>query len=179
MVVGLRHCGSPGIFLALVVDCHGEQAEEWWEMEQEQDPEGSWMLHREVSTFSWGSGRRLEGFKASGEESARQCRSLKRLGFDPWVRKIPWRRAWQPTPVFLPGESPWTEEPGGLQSMGLQRVGPDGATEHKDVASFGTGISCWLPGWDSKRKMERTKVAGGHHTPCWAHTIFARNFFGC
>ena len=35
-----------------------------------------------------------------------------------WVRtlgsKIPWGRAWQPTPVFLPGESPWTEEPGGL-----------------------------------------------------------------
>ena len=26
-------------------------------------------------------------------------------GFNPWVRKIPWRRAWQPTPVFLPGES--------------------------------------------------------------------------
>ena len=25
--------------------------------------------------------------------------------FDPWVRKIPWRRAWQPTPVFLPRES--------------------------------------------------------------------------
>ena len=34
--------------------------------------------------------------------------------FDPWVEKIPWRRAWQPTPVFLPGESPRTEEPGGL-----------------------------------------------------------------
>ena len=30
------------------------------------------------------------------------------------VGKIPWRRTWQPTPVFLPGESPWTEEPGGL-----------------------------------------------------------------
>jgi len=29
----------------------------------------------------------------------------KRLGFSPWVRKIPWRRTWQPTPVFLPGES--------------------------------------------------------------------------
>ena len=28
-----------------------------------------------------------------------------RCGFDSWVRKIPWRRAWQPTPVFLPGES--------------------------------------------------------------------------
>ena len=40
-----------------------------------------------------------------------------RPGFDPLVGNIPWRRAWQPTPVFLPGESPWTEEPGGLQSM--------------------------------------------------------------
>jgi len=28
-----------------------------------------------------------------------------RPGFDPWVGKIPWRREWQPTPVFLPGES--------------------------------------------------------------------------
>ena len=44
----------------------------------------------------------------------------KRCGFDPWVGKISWRRAWQPIPVFLPGESPWTEEPGGLQSMGSQ-----------------------------------------------------------
>ena len=45
--------------------------------------------------------------------------------FDPWVGKIPWSRAWQPTPVFLPGESPWTEEPGGLQLMGSKRVGYD------------------------------------------------------
>ena len=30
--------------------------------------------------------------------------------FHPWVGKIPWRRAWQTIPVFLPGESPWTEE---------------------------------------------------------------------
>ena len=38
-----------------------------------------------------------------------------------WVGKIPWRRAWQPTPIFLPGEPPWTEEPGGLQSMGVTK----------------------------------------------------------
>ena len=37
-----------------------------------------------------------------GKESTCQCR---RRGFDPWVRKIPWRRKWQPTPVFLPGRS--------------------------------------------------------------------------
>ena len=48
-----------------------------------------------------------------------------RDGFNPWVRKIPWRRAWQCTPVFLPGESPWTEEPGRLQSTGSHRVGHD------------------------------------------------------
>ena len=38
----------------------------------------------------------------SGKESTCQCR---RHGFDPWVGKIPQRRKWQPTPVFLPGES--------------------------------------------------------------------------
>ena len=37
-------------------------------------------------------------------------------GFDPWLGKIPWRRAWQSTPILLPGESPWAEEPGGLHS---------------------------------------------------------------
>ena len=30
----------------------------------------------------------------------------------------PWMRVWQPTPVFLPGESPWTEEPGGRSPWG-------------------------------------------------------------
>ena len=33
------------------------------------------------------------------------CLQCRRRGFHPWVGKIPWRRAWQPTPVFLPGES--------------------------------------------------------------------------
>ena len=41
----------------------------------------------------------------SGEEPTCQHRRCKGRGFGPWVRKIPWRRAWQPTPVFLPGES--------------------------------------------------------------------------
>ena len=42
---------------------------------------------------------------SSGKEHACQCRKHKRCRFNPWVRKIPWRRAQQPTPVFLPGES--------------------------------------------------------------------------
>ena len=49
-----------------------------------------------------------------------QYRRHKRCGFDPWVRKIPWRRKWKPTPVFLLGRISQTEEPGGLWSKGLQ-----------------------------------------------------------
>ena len=63
---------------------------------------------------------------ACSKEPACQCRRHKRppeAGFNPWVRKILWRRAWQSTPVFLPGESPWTQEFGRLQFIGLQRVG--------------------------------------------------------
>ena len=40
-----------------------------------------------------------------GKESAYLCRRCRRHGFNPWVGKIPWRRAWQPTPVFLSGRS--------------------------------------------------------------------------
>ena len=59
----------------------------------------------------------------NGKEPSSQSRRHKRHRFDPWVGKIFWRRrTQQPTPVFLPGESPWTEEPGGLQSMGSQKV---------------------------------------------------------
>ena len=39
-----------------------------------------------------------------GKELAYQCRRLKRLSLNPWVRKIPWRRKRPPTPVFLPGK---------------------------------------------------------------------------
>ena len=63
---------------------------------------------------------------ASDKESTCQCRRHKRHGFSLWVRKIPWMRAWQPTPVFFffPYSSitawriAWTEQPSGLQSMG-------------------------------------------------------------
>ena len=47
------------------------------------------------------------------------------LGSIPESGRSPWRREWLPTPVFLLGESPWTEEPGRIQSIGLQRVKHD------------------------------------------------------
>ena len=41
----------------------------------------------------------------NGKEPTYQCRRHKRCGFYPWVRKIPWKRAWKLTPLLLPGES--------------------------------------------------------------------------
>ena len=67
---------------------------------------------------------------SSGKESTCQCRRPKRNRFNPWVGKIPWRRKWQPTPVFLPGKS----HP---LSMGSQRVI---TTEYKHTPQIpGTG----------------------------------------
>ena len=56
-----------------------------------------------------------------------------------FIRKILWRRAWQPTPVFLPGESPWTEEPGGLQAMGH--------TELDTTERLSTAQACYYRGY--------------------------------
>jgi len=46
------------------------------------------------------------GFLGSSSGKEPTCRRHKRHRFNPWVGKIPWRRAWQPTPVFLPLENP-------------------------------------------------------------------------
>ena len=69
----------------------------------------------------------------SGKESTCQHR---RHGFDPWVRKIPWRRKWQPTPVFIAWEVPWTEEPGGLQST-RSRATPQDLCTHCSLCPEG------------------------------------------
>jgi len=39
--------------------------------------------------------------KKKKKKSTGQCWSCRRCGFDPWLKKIPWRRKWQPTPVFF------------------------------------------------------------------------------
>ena len=82
---------------------------------------------------------------SSDKEPTCQCRRYKRPGFDPWVGKIPWRRTWQPTPIFLPGESPWTEKPGRLVSTGSQKVKHDCAKH--------TGLS------KSKKKQDPTSCS--------------------
>ena len=51
--------------------------------------------------------------------------------FNPWVGMIPWKKKRQLTPIFSPEKVPWTEEPGRLQSMGVQRVRHDLATKQQ------------------------------------------------
>ena len=82
--------------------------------------------------------RDFPGNSAGKKKISLQCR---RPGFDPWVGKIPWRRKEPPPSLFLPEESPWTEEPGGLQSMGLQKVGYNWATKHSTVMKK-TSLQC-------------------------------------
>ena len=61
----------------------------------------------------------------SGKEPTWQCR---RCGFDPWVRKSPWRRKWQPIPVLLFGKCHGWRSLVRLHSMGSQRAGHEWST---------------------------------------------------
>ena len=71
--------------------------------------------------------REKEGFLSGAGDKyfVFQCRRCKRLGFDPWVGKIPWSKKWQPASVFLPGEFHGQRSLVGLQSIGLQTVRHD------------------------------------------------------
>ena len=82
--------------------------------------------------FSVASGTTLLGFPG-GKEPACQCRRHKRRGFKPWVRKMPWMRAWQPTPVFLLEESRGQRSLAGYGPWGGKEVGYDSATKQQNV----------------------------------------------
>ena len=73
-----------------------------------------------------------EGFPGgtSGKESACQCRGHKRHRFDPWVRTIPWRRAWQPAPVVLPRESLGQKSLAGCSPQGRAESDTTEGTQH-------------------------------------------------
>ena len=83
----------------------------------------------------------------SGKESTCQCRRHRRLGFHPWARKISWRRKWQPTPVFLSGESHGQRSLAGYSPWGRTE---SGLTENTPV------------GMDSRRMVLRRLFAEQH-----------------
>ena len=86
--------------------CGDEGWAQWWAPYCGQH----WMFRWGIYTNNVGNKEQMKetgGFPggASGKEPACQRRRHKRHGLDPWAGKIPWRRAWKPTPVFLLGES--------------------------------------------------------------------------
>ena len=93
----------------------------------------------------------------NGKEPTCQCRRCKRQRFDPRVRKIPWKRKWQPTLVFLPGESHGHRSP-----WGRKRVRHNLVTEQQSVAVHNNsedvcGLPRWLGGKESDCQCRRYK----------------------
>ena len=78
----------------------------------------------------------------SGKEFTCQCRNHKGRGFDPWVRKTPWRREWQPTPVFLLGESHGERSLAGYSSWGCKELDTTENTVHTPTCT-GLILLCW------------------------------------
>ena len=67
------------------------------------------------------------------------CLRYRKLGFDPWVRKITWRREWVPTPVFLSGEFHAQRSLAGYSPWGHERVGH--SWETKNFTSLETVVA--------------------------------------
>ena len=94
------------------------------------------------------------------KNSSANAGDLKRLWFNPWFGKIPWRRAWQPTLVFLPGESHGQKSLAGYSPRGC-RVGYHWSGFHARMQ----GLPLWLSGKESTCQCKR------HSFNPWVGTI--------
>ena len=81
-------------------------------------------LFREILSDVWAS------LVAQPQRIRLQCRRHRRHGFDPRVGKIPWRQVWQPTPVFIPGESHGQRSLAGNSLQGCTESDTTEATQH-------------------------------------------------
>ena len=122
-----------------------------------------------------------------------QCRRLKRHGFNPRIRKIPWRRKWQSTPVFLPGKfhgqrslvgySPWDcKELDTTEQLSMHAPSLDSSLASIDI----TGIPVCKSDKKTKRKKKKNyHVALGpstlstwkaFHAFIWSHSTICWKF---
>ena len=100
-----------------------------------------------------------------------RCRRHRRPGFDPWVGKMPRRRAWQPTPVLLPGESHGQRSLVGYSPWGHKESDTTEVTEHARIFSLGVlgssergfRVGCGSCGWFRRTtwKEESAKNCSG------------------
>ena len=89
----------------------------------------------------------------SGKESACQCRRCNRCGFNSWVGKIPLRRKWQPTPIFLPGKfhGQWS----------LVGYSPWGHNESRH-------------NWACRQAEDKAETESNHNWLVWTMDLYAR-----
>ena len=116
---------------------------------------------------------------ASDKESSCQCRRYKRCGFHPWVGKIPWRRARQPSPVLLPRESHGQRSLVGYSPQGHRESDLTEVTEHTHKIIYASllqemathsSILAWKIPWTEKpgRLQPMESQRGGHD---WATSL--------
>ena len=88
-------------------------------------------------------------FSVHGMGGERICLQCRRPGFDSWVRKIPWRRTWQPTPVFLLGKFHGQRSLAGCSPWGHKsrtRLSDQTSTTHtSELGWLSFSHSCSLP----------------------------------
>ena len=88
----------------------------------------------------------------SDKEPSCSCRRCKRHGFHPWVGKIPLEKGMTTPSSILAWRIPWTEEPGGLRSLGLRRVRHNLVTKHT--------APLWLRPWTLNTSFSLLSFAG-------------------
>ena len=96
-----------------------------WEIPRTEEPDGLQSTGSQRVRVSWWLSQKESTSKAG------DCLQRRRHGFDPWVRKIPWRRKWQPTPVFLFGKSHRQRSLVDYSPWGCKRVGQDSETKQQ------------------------------------------------
>ena len=104
-----------------------------------------------------GSYKKSGGFPGgtSGKEPIYQCRRCKRCRFNPWVGKMPWRRAQQPTPASLPGESHGQRSQVGYSPQGHTESDTTEATKHVHANNqFLTTANSWPPPWQKDSDLQ-------------------------
>ena len=108
---------------------------------------------------------------SDSKESACQCR---RPRFNPWVRKIPWRREWQPTPIFLPGESHGQQSLVGYSPLGSKESDTAEqltfslfffSMQLQSLVKVTRGMNCVYKGWALNTPM-----------PPWGSFLFSQLF---
>ena len=125
------------------------------------------------------------GFPGGSDSKAFACH-MGDLGWIPGSGRSPWRRKWQPTPVPLPGKIPWTEEPGGQQSMGCSQLSDFTHSQPSPEPSFPSagvqpgqrpqegwpGAPCWwqVAGSGQRPRVSRVPSPGTQGAPLLSHS---------